>query len=69
MKYLLKKDHKNRLSFKDLETKRYLLKSMIKNKSLPNLLRWNSVILSNELPKTSFVNRCVLTNRKKRIKG
>lgn len=71
MKNILKKDEKNRIEVKKLETKRFILKSILANKRFSNLIRWNAFLMLSSFDVTSskvfLVNRCVETNRKKRI--
>jgi ribosomal protein S14 len=69
MKNQLHKDKKKRkLGFED-ENKKIVLKSIYKNTNLSKIIRWNSAIKLTVIPKASFasnfVNRCVLTGRKK----
>ena len=69
MKNQLHKDKKKRkLGFED-ENKKIVLKSIYKNTNLPKIMRWNSGVKFTGIPKASFasnfVNRCVLTGRKK----
>lgn len=68
MKKLLQKDKHLRNSFVNTENKHIILKSLVKNKNLSKLTRWNaSLLLTNFFTKyhpTKFSNRCVLTARK-----
>jgi ribosomal protein S14 len=71
MKNQVYKDKKKRnLSFKT-ENKKFVLKSIYKNSSIPKMIRWNSSLKFTEFLKnnhlTSCVNRCVFTGRKKKV--
>jgi ribosomal protein S14 len=69
MKNQLYKDKKKRnLSFVS-ENKKFVLKSIYKNLSLPKIIRWNSSLkfTKNLNYSHSCVNRCVVTGRKKQI--
>jgi ribosomal protein S14 len=71
MKNQIYKDKKKRnLSFNS-ENKKFVLKSICQNSSVPKTVRWNSVLKFTEFNKSSntntLVNRCILTGRKKKI--
>jgi ribosomal protein S14 len=71
MKNQIYKDkNKRNLSF-HIENKIFVLKSIYKNTSVPKPVRWNSSLKFSEFLKnnysTSFVNRCVITGRKKKV--
>lgn len=71
MKKLVRKDHINRnLLFID-ETKRFILKSVIKNSNFSVVTRWKAVLKITGMLKggshTVFCNRCLITGRRKRI--
>jgi len=69
MKKLIYKDKKNRVNFKKLEKKKFILKSILYNTNLPVTTRWNAVLIMTNLPKNSskthLVKRCILTGRNK----
>lgn len=71
MKKLVQKDKKNRLNLNRIETKKFILKTIIKNMNFSDLVRWNAVFKLTSLPSnnslTVTTNRCILTGRKKRI--
>lgn len=71
MKKLIQKDKKNRLSLNQTETKKFILKTMVKNMNFSNLIRWNAIFKLITLPSSSshtfITNRCVLTGRNKRV--
>jgi len=68
MKKLVQKDKHLRNSFVVNENKHTILKSLVKNKNLSKLTRWNaSWLLTNFFTQhnpTKFSNRCVVTARK-----
>lgn len=71
MKNQIQKDQKKRnLHFK-FEEKTLILKSIIKNKKIPQNVRWNSELELSKFPNSSSkvqqVNRCILTGRKKKV--
>lgn len=67
MKNSIKKDYKYRLLVKNLELKRYILKSILKNSNFIYTTRWNISTTLNRLnkfsSKTVLVNRCILTGK------
>jgi len=69
MNNFTKKDLKNRLKLDFSETKLYILKFILKNLSLPSLLRLNAAFLLGLLPFWGFqcfvMHRCILTSHKK----
>lgn len=71
MKNLVQKDKQYRLEIKKFERKRLILKSIIKNAYLADLIRWNAVLKLTQLPTNSskvyVTNRCTLTGRRKYI--
>ena len=71
MKKLVQKDKQFRSSVKNFEQKRLILKSIIKNTYLIDLVRWNAILELTQLPSNSskvyITNRCTLTGRRKYI--
>ena len=71
MKKLVHKDKQFRSSVKKFERKRLILKSIIKNTYLTDLVRWNAILKLTQLPSNSskvyVTNRCTLTGRRKYI--
>ena len=71
MKNQLHKDKKKRNLSLQNENKKFILKSISKNNSLPKPIRWNSNLKFTDFLKTNntigLVNRCVLTGRKKKV--
>jgi ribosomal protein S14 len=71
MKNQLHKDKKKRKLGVNDENKKIVLKSIYKNTNLPKIIRWNSGVKFTAIGKagftSGFVNRCVLTGRKKQI--
>ena len=71
MKKLLERDKKRRQMVADLEIKRIILKSIVRNHNLLNKIRWSANIELSGLPlnssKCRVVNRCVLTGRKSKV--
>ena len=71
MKKLVRKDQINRNLLFLNETKRFILKSFIKNSNLSVIIRWKAVLKIAEMLKggspTVFCNRCIITGRRKRI--
>jgi small subunit ribosomal protein S14 len=71
MKKLVQKDKQFRSSVKNFEQKRLILKSIIKNTYLIDLVRWNAILKLTQLPSNSskvyITNRCTLTGRRKYI--
>jgi len=71
VKNLNKKDKKKRDLVRSFETKKLILKFIFFSSNFSKFTRWNAGImmsdLSNKYSKTVLVNRCVYTNRKKRI--
>lgn len=69
MKNLIQKDKQFRSYVKKSERKRLILKSIIKNAYLTDLVKWNAILKLTQLPsnssKISVTNRCVLTGRRK----
>jgi len=67
MRKLLEKDKKRRFLFSKYEMKRLLLKSIIRDFSVPKDLRLNCMIKLAQLPRDSssvrIRNRCALTAR------
>jgi len=72
MKKLQYRDKKVRSAVKQLEAKKQLLQMILDNKHVSRFvkgkvrLKNNSELLSNS-SKTRITNRCILTNRKKRV--
>jgi small subunit ribosomal protein S14 len=71
MKNLVQKDKQFRSYVKKFERKRLILKSIIKNTYLTDLVKWNAILklaqlLSNS-SKIYVTNRCTLTGRRKYI--
>jgi ribosomal protein S14 len=71
MKYLNNKNKKNRKLVKSLEKKIFILKTIQYNTNLFYLIRWkaNKILtsISKNSFKTSITNRCIISNRKKRL--
>ena len=71
MKKLIQKDKQYRITVKKFEQKRLILKSVIKNEYLGDLIRWNAQLELTQLPSNSskvyLTNRCILTGRRKYI--
>ena len=71
MKNLVQKDKQFRSDVKKFERKRLILKSIIKNTYLADIIRWNAVLKLTKLPsntsKVYITNRCTLTGRRKYI--
>ena len=72
MKYLKKKNIANRLSFRQQEHKKIILKAICYNKKLKTKTRWNTfsllpLILSKNSFLTRIKNRCIITGRSKSI--
>ena len=71
MQKLLRKDNINRNILYKYETKRFVLKNIIKNNNLSITVRWKALLKLSKILKNSsstyYVNRCVFTGRKKRI--
>lgn len=71
MKNLVQKDKQFRSNVKKFERKRLILKSIIKNTYLTDLVKWNAIIKLTQLPSNSskvyVTNRCTLTGRRKYI--
>ena len=69
MKNSLKKDLMVRQQIQRMEYKRVLYKSIIKDQTLSQELRYDFILKLNKLPRQSSVikknNRCVLTGRTK----
>ena len=71
MKNLVQKDKQFRSYVKKFERKRLILKSIIKNTYLTDLIKWNAILKLTQLPSNSskvyVINRCTLTGRRKYI--
>lgn len=71
MKKLLRKDIKNRNFLFIYETKRFVLKNIVKNNNFSVIIRWKAALKIAEMLKggspTVFCNRCIITGRRKRI--
>jgi small subunit ribosomal protein S14 len=71
MKKSKRKDTKNRHSLFLFETKRFILKNMIKNSNFSVVIRWKAALKIAKMLKNSsttvYGNRCILTGRRKRI--
>lgn len=71
MKHLDVKNKKSRQLTKEFEKIKLILKTIIKNRNLFNLIRWKALnkikILPKKSSKTLFTNRCILSRRKKRL--
>ena len=64
MKNLVQKDKQFRSYVKKFERKRLILKSIIKNTYLTDLIKWNAILKLTQLPSNSskvyITNRCTL---------
>lgn len=71
MKKLLEKDKCRRQIVSNLETKRIVLKSIVRNHNLLDITRWSANLdlsdLSANSSKCRVVNRCLLTGRKSKV--
>jgi small subunit ribosomal protein S14 len=71
MKNLVQKDKQFRSIVKKFERKRLILKSIIKNTYLTDLVKWNAILKLTQLPSNSskvyITNRCIFTGRRKYI--
>lgn len=71
MKYLLVKDKQDRENIKKFEQKIFVIKSIQKNNNLSYLIRLKATLKLNDSlssgSKTFLKNRCILSNRKKRL--
>jgi ribosomal protein S14 len=71
MKKLVRKDNINRNLLFINETKRFILKSVIKNSNFSVIVRWKAALIIAGMLKggssTVFCNRCIITGRRKRI--
>ena len=71
MKTLGIKDKNQRYRFKLIEKKHKILKSIIRDDSLPFLVRYNAYLrlscFSKKCSKVKIKNRCILTNRSKGV--
>jgi len=71
MKSSVYKDKQFRNHIKKFERKRLILKSIIKNTYLTDLIKWNAILKLIQLPSNSskvhVINRCTLTGRRKYI--
>lgn len=71
MKNQIYKDKKKRKSRLKIEREQLVLKSLYKNTSISKAIRWNSGLkftyFAKESFSSSFVSRCVLTGRQKKI--
>ena len=71
MKKLIEKDKKVRKNIKRLEKKKFILKIILNNISLPYLLRFNASNNLNNITKkgskTLISNRCIATVNKKKF--
>jgi ribosomal protein S14 len=71
MKKLLAKDKQTRKKIKDSEKKKFILKTIVNNINLANLIRFNALNNVNKMQKkTSKVfisNRCINTINKKKF--
>lgn len=67
MKSLLKKDIKIRKNFNCTENLQFIKKNILKNKNLPNTVRWNIKVKKSSkiFSMTKINNRCMLTTRNK----
>jgi ribosomal protein S14 len=67
----VRKDKINRNLLVLYETKRFLLKNIVKNNNFSVLIRWKAVLIIAKMLKggssTVSCNRCILTGRRKRI--
>lgn len=72
MKNLIEKDKYRRKLVSEYETKRAILKSIIRNRNLVDKVRWSANIELSDLTvnssKCRTVNRCILTGRKNKIR-
>jgi ribosomal protein S14 len=72
MKKLIEKDKYRRQLVSDQETKRIILKSIVRNRNLLDQVRWSANIELSDLTvnssKSRTVNRCILTGRKSKIR-
>lgn len=71
MHKLLQKDKNSRIKIKNFENKRFIFKNLINNSNVSKLIRWKFLekvfLLPVESSLSHITNRCVITNRKKRI--
>jgi len=71
MKKLIEKDKHKRKLVSKLETKRIILKTIVRNKNFLNTIRWSANLQLSDLflnsSKTRLVNRCILTGRKSKL--
>jgi len=71
MKNLIERDKKKRLLIAKYEQKRFILKALILNGSLPKSVRFKASLELSIIPKNSsktrLNNRCILTGRGKAV--
>lgn len=69
--HIINRDIKRRQLYKKYELIRNLLKSIIYNRNLKPIIRYNAFLKLNSLPKDSSIvrirNRCVLTGRSRAV--
>jgi len=73
MKKLVEKDKIKRNTVLEFETKRIILKSIIRNTNLLKKARWSANLELSDLfvnsSRSRLVNRCVLTGRKSKVRN
>lgn len=71
MHKLLQKDKNSRIIINKFENKKFIFKNLVNNSNVSKLIQWKSLEKFFLLPVKSSLshvtNRCVITNRKKRI--
>ena len=71
MKYLNVKNKESRQNIKELEQRRFIYKTLLKNTNILYLTRWKAFFRLKFVKKTSSktfsTNRCVISRRKKRF--
>lgn len=72
MKKLIEKDKYRRKLVSEHETRRVILKSIIRNRNLLDRIRWSAKLELSDLTVNSSkfrtVNRCIFTGRKNKIR-
>ena len=72
MKKLIERDKSRRQMVADFETKRVILRSILRNKNLADKMRWSASIVLSDLfvnsSKCRVVNRCLLTGKKSKVR-
>lgn len=71
MQKLLQKDKNKRIKIKNFENKKFVFKNLVNNSNLSKLTRWKALeeffLLPVKSSLANVTNRCIITNRKKRI--